>query len=76
MVIGEERVCPICHKRLGKSVISVFPDGQVVHYGCGNKLANANGADPKEQLGGLRRFGTANSGSKGGGGNRFGSWGT
>jgi len=36
--VGEERVCPVCHKRLGRSVISVFPSGEVVHYGCGNKL--------------------------------------
>ncbi|KAF8460228.1 AvaB protein [Kalaharituber pfeilii] len=37
VVIGEARVCPVCHKRLGRSVVSVFPDGVVVHYGCGVK---------------------------------------
>lgn len=40
VIIGEARVCPICHKRLGKSVISVFPDGTVVHYGCGTAREN------------------------------------
>ena len=35
IVIGEARVCPMCHKRLGRSIVSVFPDGSVVHYGCG-----------------------------------------
>ncbi|KAI5791610.1 hypothetical protein DFH27DRAFT_602857 [Peziza echinospora] len=35
VVIGESRMCPVCHKRLGRSVVSVFPDGVVVHYGCG-----------------------------------------
>jgi len=43
IIVGEERVCPICHKRLGKSVISVFPDGQVVHYGCGSRLNGGTG---------------------------------
>ena len=32
--VDEERVCPVCHKRLGGSVISVFPDNSVVHLGC------------------------------------------
>lgn len=35
--IDDERVCPICHKRLGGSVISVFPDNSVVHLGCANR---------------------------------------
>lgn len=35
-VVGETRVCPICHKRLGRSVISVMPNGSAVHYGCGH----------------------------------------
>ena len=34
VVIDEERVCRVCHKRLGGSVISAFPDGSVVHLGC------------------------------------------
>ncbi|VVT49749.1 uncharacterized protein SAPINGB_P002424 [Magnusiomyces paraingens] len=28
------RTCRICLKRLGHSVISVFPDGTAIHYGC------------------------------------------
>lgn len=32
--IDEDRVCGVCHKRLGGSVISVFPDNSVVHLGC------------------------------------------
>ncbi|KAI9882587.1 MAG: Diphthamide biosynthesis protein 1 [Watsoniomyces obsoletus] len=39
VVISEERVCRVCHKRLGRSVISVFPDNSVVHYGCANRVA-------------------------------------
>lgn len=35
--IDEERVCGVCHKRLGGSVISVFPDNSVVHLGCANR---------------------------------------
>lgn len=34
VVVQEERVCRICHKRLGRSVIAVLPDNAVVHYGC------------------------------------------
>jgi len=34
IVIDEERVCRVCHKRLAGSVISAFPDGSVVHLGC------------------------------------------
>ncbi|ETN45900.1 uncharacterized protein HMPREF1541_00081 [Cyphellophora europaea CBS 101466] len=35
--IDEDRVCGVCHKRLGGSVISVFPDNSVVHLGCANR---------------------------------------
>ncbi|EGX48079.1 hypothetical protein AOL_s00081g135 [Orbilia oligospora ATCC 24927] len=66
VVIGEERVCPVCHKRLGKSVISVFPDGHVVHYGCASRLAGNKGMEAKEEpvdLGLRRGFGTDRWGS-------------
>ncbi|RMZ87125.1 hypothetical protein DV736_g5647, partial [Chaetothyriales sp. CBS 134916] len=39
--IDEERVCGVCHKRLGGSVISVFPDNSVVHLGCANRRQSA-----------------------------------
>lgn len=35
--IDEDRVCGVCHKRLGGSVISVFPDNSVVHLGCAGR---------------------------------------
>jgi Vam6/Vps39-like protein vacuolar protein sorting-associated protein 39 len=34
VTVGEERVCSVCHKRLGRSVVAVLPDNAVVHYGC------------------------------------------
>ena len=34
VVVGEERACGVCHKRLGGSVVAVLPDNAVVHYGC------------------------------------------
>ncbi|OAA55910.1 vacuolar morphogenesis protein [Niveomyces insectorum RCEF 264] len=34
VVVSEERVCGVCHKRLGGSVVAVLPDNAVVHYGC------------------------------------------
>ncbi|KAL1955248.1 hypothetical protein VTO42DRAFT_8907 [Malbranchea cinnamomea] len=37
VTVSEDRVCGVCHKRLGGSVISVFPDNGVVHLGCANK---------------------------------------
>ncbi|KAL2867181.1 putative vacuolar morphogenesis protein AvaB [Aspergillus lucknowensis] len=33
VTVTEERVCSICHKRIGGSVINVFPDNTVVHLG-------------------------------------------
>jgi Vam6/Vps39-like protein vacuolar protein sorting-associated protein 39 len=33
-IVDEERVCIVCHKRLGRSVVAVLPDNTVVHYGC------------------------------------------
>lgn len=37
VVVGEERVCGVCHKRLGRSVVSVLPDNTVVHYACSKR---------------------------------------
>ncbi|KAG5360245.1 Vacuolar morphogenesis protein 6 [Yarrowia sp. B02] len=34
--VTDSRMCQICLKRLGHSVVSVFPDLTVVHYGCAN----------------------------------------
>ncbi|ORY58535.1 uncharacterized protein BCR38DRAFT_489449 [Pseudomassariella vexata] len=34
VVIEEERVCSVCHKRLGNSVVAVLPNNGVVHYAC------------------------------------------
>ncbi|KAI1174247.1 AvaB protein [Nemania sp. FL0916] len=42
VVIAEERVCGVCHKRLGNSVVAVLPDNSVVHYGCLGRGQNAN----------------------------------
>ncbi|OHW98427.1 vacuolar sorting protein 39 domain 1 [Colletotrichum incanum] len=40
VVITEERLCGVCHKRLGGSVVSVLPDNNVVHYACLNKASS------------------------------------
>lgn len=37
VLVGEERVCGVCHKRLGGSVVAVRPDNSVIHYGCSNR---------------------------------------
>ncbi|KAF8420137.1 hypothetical protein EV426DRAFT_576638 [Tirmania nivea] len=43
VVVKEGRVCPLCHKRLGRSVVSVLPSGEVVHYGCGVQKRGGGG---------------------------------
>lgn len=50
VVVGEERVCGVCYKRIGGSVIAVLPDNAVVHYGC---LKRATGEDVRTN-GGMR----------------------
>jgi len=39
VVIPEEKVCGVCHKRLGGSVVAVLSDNSVVHYGCLNRAS-------------------------------------
>lgn len=41
VVISDERVCGVCHKRLGGSVVAALPDNSVVHYGCLNRSQRA-----------------------------------
>ncbi|KAJ5661475.1 uncharacterized protein N7477_009091 [Penicillium maclennaniae] len=40
VTVTEERICGVCHKRLGGSVINVFPDNTVVHLGCASRIPN------------------------------------
>lgn len=49
VVVGEERVCGVCFKRLGGSVVVVLEDNSVVHYGCLNRVG-VGGARRKESL--------------------------
>lgn len=34
VVIREEDHCKVCHKRFGNSAVRVYPDNEVIHYGC------------------------------------------
>lgn len=43
VVISDERVCGVCHKRLGGSVVAVLPENAVVHYGCLGRVPSAAG---------------------------------
>ncbi|KAI0010071.1 AvaB protein [Xylariaceae sp. FL0662B] len=53
VVISEERVCGVCHKRIGNSVIAVLPDNSVVHYGClGRQGRSASGTRGGERIAG------------------------
>ncbi|KAL4760870.1 putative vacuolar morphogenesis protein AvaB [Aspergillus foveolatus] len=42
VTITEERVCSVCHKRIGGSVINVFPDNTVVHLGCASRMSSTS----------------------------------
>ena len=35
--ITEDGHCKVCHRRFGASAVRVYPDGEVVHYGCAGK---------------------------------------
>ncbi|XXG98015.1 hypothetical protein Hte_004332 [Hypoxylon texense] len=53
VVVAEERVCGVCHKRLGNSVVAVLPDNSVVHYGClGRQGRSASGSRKSERIAG------------------------
>ncbi|KAL4865372.1 hypothetical protein BDV12DRAFT_150353 [Aspergillus spectabilis] len=41
ITVTEERVCSVCHKRIGGSVINVFPDNTVVHLGCASRMSSS-----------------------------------
>ncbi|TVY76053.1 Vacuolar morphogenesis protein [Lachnellula suecica] len=51
VLVSEERVCGVCHKRLGGSVVAVLPNNGVVHYGCLNR---ANGRSTGSGMEALR----------------------
>lgn len=44
VVVSDERVCGVCHKRIGRSVIAVLPDNEVVHYGCLSRVGGRPGS--------------------------------
>ncbi|KAI5920910.1 SPX domain-containing protein [Camillea tinctor] len=46
VVVAEERVCGVCHKRLGNSVVAVLPDNSVVHYGCLGRQGRVGSSGP------------------------------
>jgi len=49
VVVGEERVCGVCHKRLGHVVVAL-PDNSVVHYGCLNRARGQRSPDGIDSL--------------------------
>lgn len=51
VVVSDERVCGVCHKRLGRSVVAVMPGNEVVHYGC---LKRASGQKANGNMSGWR----------------------
>lgn len=55
VVISDERVCGVCHKRLGGSVVAVMPDNSVVHYGCLARAKTAGRTAAAQVAGGWAR---------------------
>ncbi|PNS16933.1 hypothetical protein CAC42_4897 [Sphaceloma murrayae] len=43
VVVGEDGHCKVCLKRFGNSAIRVWPDGEVVHYGCVGRKKGGGG---------------------------------
>ncbi|KAI0381660.1 SPX domain-containing protein [Hypomontagnella monticulosa] len=53
VMVSEERVCGVCHKRLGNSVVAVLPDNSVVHYGClGRRRGRSTSGSRSERIAG------------------------
>lgn len=50
--ISEDDHCKVCHKRFGASAVRVYPDNEVIHYGCINRSGNRKA---EGGLGGMRR---------------------
>jgi len=38
--ITDEKLCPVCNKRLGMSVFACYPNGTIVHFMCLTNLQN------------------------------------
>lgn len=70
VVVHDERVCGVCHKRLGGSVVAVLPDNAVVHYGCLSRATTGSQRDRLESRSGAwgRTGGVAAGGSLSSGG--------
>ena len=49
--ITEEDHCAVCHKRFGASAVRVYPDNEVVHYGCVNRRPNDGGVQKPSSRG-------------------------
>lgn len=52
VVISEERVCRVCHKRIGNTVVAVLPDNSAVHYGCLSRSGSGGGQLTQQQVAG------------------------
>jgi len=37
VIVDERRVCGVCGKRFGRAAVRVWPNGEVVHYGCDSR---------------------------------------
>ncbi|KAL2261199.1 hypothetical protein VTK26DRAFT_4581 [Humicola hyalothermophila] len=78
VVIGEDRVCGVCHKRIGGSVVAVLRDNAVVHYGCLNRaVGGVGGGGGRPMSPGSSASGRASLASSPAvtTGSTFGSWG-
>ncbi|KAI5951365.1 VAM6 [Candida jiufengensis] len=44
-ISSSKQLCPVCNERLGYSYLTVTNDGDIIHYGCAQKLKNQSNGD-------------------------------
>lgn len=52
-LLTSERACHMCHKRIGGSVLVVYPSGSLAHYLCFKRASEGEGAGSASGVGGV-----------------------
>ncbi len=66
VLVGGERACSLCHKRIGGAVFVSYPEGHLAHYQCHIRSGGAGGGGGGEREGYGSRVGWAGGGGAGG----------
>ncbi|KKA28335.1 hypothetical protein TD95_004921 [Thielaviopsis punctulata] len=57
VVVTEDKLCGVCHKRLGGSVVSVLANSTMVHYGCLGRAQGGPVVEKKAEVAGVSGWG-------------------